>query len=259
MKRNSLFFLLSLIFIYSGCDIIPENNRLLVVETERETTKKVLLLDFTDQACPNCPEAGAEVAMLKEIYGDTLVAVTIHSSPRVPKLPLVTEEGNIYNDHFGAIQHPAGVIDGKFSQIYEQWAAVVMEQLKNDPSLDIDLSATYDSDSREVNVIIKLKGLQEISNAKLLLWVVENNVTDKQLVGSAMNNNYLHQHIFRAAMNDTWGEAIALATDEETEKTNTYILSEKWKPEDISIVGFVYNVASDEVLGVTEIRLLNNQ
>jgi hypothetical protein len=196
--------------------------------------------------------------MLKDMYQDTLVAVTIHSSRRVPKLSLVTDDGNVYNDHFEAIQHPAGVIDGKFSQVYEQWASVVAEQIKKSPAWDIDLSVTYDSNNREVKVITGLKRLQTISDARLLLWVIENNVTDRQLVGSVMNNNYLHQHIFRAAINGTWGEAIALKTDEETEKTNTYILNENWKPEDISIVGFVYNVASDEVLGVTEIHLLNN-
>ncbi|MDR2087663.1 MAG: Omp28 family outer membrane lipoprotein [Dysgonamonadaceae bacterium] len=259
MKKNSAFFLLSVMFIYSGCDTIPENNRQIDLETNKGTVvKKVLLLDFTDQACPNCPEAGAEVAMLKEIYGDTLVAVTIHSSPRVPKLSLVTEEGNVYNDHFGAMQHPAGVIDGKFSQVYEQWAGVVLEQFKNSPSLDISLSAGYNSDSREINVITQLKGLQEISNAKLLLWIIEDNVINKQLVGSTVNNNYLHRHIFRSAINGVWGELVALATDEKTEKTTNYILNENWKPENISIVGFVYNVDSDKVLGVTEIHLLNN-
>lgn len=257
MKRNSVFFLLSLVLLCSGCDIIPENNRL--VERDKVTpVKKVLLLDFTDQACPNCPEAGAEVAKLKDIYKDTLVAVTIHSSPRVPRLPLVTEDGNSYNAHFGATQHPAGVIDGIFSQVYEKWSSVVEEQFKKEPSLNIHLSATYDSDSREVNVIAKLYGLKEISNAKLLLWVIENNIIDRQLDGSKMNDKYRHQHIFRAAMNDTWGEAIALDTAGETEKATKYTLDEKWKPEDISIVGFVYDESSDEVFGVTEIHLLNN-
>jgi hypothetical protein len=255
MKRINLFFIVFLVFTSSGCDVIPENDR--TIETGEETpVKKVLLLDFTDQACPNCPEAGAEVAMLKEIYGDTLVAVTIHASPRVPKLPLVTEDGNIYNSHFGTTQHPAGIIDGRFSQVYEQWRSVVMEQMKLFSSLYIDLSAAYDSNSREVTVSAELKGLKEISNAKLLLWIVENNVRDKQLVGSVMDNNYLHQHIFRAAINTTWGEAVVLGSEETIVKTNQYTLDEKWKPEDISIVGFVYNVASDEVLGVTEIHLL---
>jgi hypothetical protein len=221
--------------------------------------KKVLLLDFTDQACPNCPKAGIEVAGLKEIYGEELVVATIHASPR--NLPLVTEEGNIYDAYFktNLSGHPSGVIDGRLSPAYEQWGGVVLEQFNVFPSLEIDLSAVYDAATRKVAIVAQLKGIRSISNAKLLLWITENNVVDRQLLPTGVYDPaYTHQHIFRAAVNGTWGEEISINIEEEKELKSEYVLNEKWNSENISIICFVYNAASNEVYDVTEIYLKNN-
>ncbi|MDR1682898.1 MAG: hypothetical protein LBS25_05880, partial [Candidatus Symbiothrix sp.] len=92
------FFAILLSLFIVACDVIPENDR--ITETDKITPmKKVLLLDFTDQACPNCPQAAVVVEQLKEDYAADFIPVTIHASPR--NLPLVTSDGNAYDVHFG--------------------------------------------------------------------------------------------------------------------------------------------------------------
>ncbi|MDR0863668.1 MAG: Omp28 family outer membrane lipoprotein [Candidatus Symbiothrix sp.] len=266
MKKTILFLIVIFAFAGSGCDVINENERTIEMD-EIIPLKKVLLLDFTDQRCANCPKAGIEVAGLKENYGEALVPVTIHASAN--NLPLVTEDGNIYDAYFGTNKtgHPAGIIDGKLFPAYETWGGGVLERFNIYPAIDMDLSATYRADTREIAVVSKLKALKEMSNAKLLLWIIENNVIAAQLQpDGSYDNNYVHQHIFRAAINGTWGEELRLGAEEEKTVEHSCLLPEKWKPnstsgvnpENISLVAFVYNATSNEVYDATEIKLVNN-
>jgi hypothetical protein len=254
MKKIILFLIVLTAFVGTGCDVIDEKERIIEMN-EVIPLKKVLLLDFTDQACPNCPKAGIEVANLKTSYSNNFVPVTIHASSR--KLPLVTKDGNTYDIYFGTRQsgHPAGVIDGALSPDYNQWGGEVLKRFNVFPSLDINLSVIYNPDSLEIQLTAKIKRLREITNPHLLLWIVENNVIERQLVDTETIPDYVHQHIFRAAINDTWGEEISLINEEEKTFNYTYLLDENWKSEDISIIGFVYDSVSDEVYDVTKIPL----
>jgi hypothetical protein len=255
MKKISLFLIVISAFIAGGCDVISESDRIIEMD-EVIPLKKVLLLDFTDQACPNCPKASVAIANLKTSYGDAVIPVTIHASSR--NLPLVTKDGNTYDEYFGTKQtgHPAGVIDGTLSPNYDQWGGNVLTRFNVQPSLTIDLSSDYNSGSREVTIVSKLKGFREIPHAKLLLWIIENNIIDQQLVDNTVIKDYEHHSVFRAAVNTTWGENLSLSANEEKKSEHSYTLNENWKPENSSIVGFVYNADTDEVFDVNEISLL---
>jgi hypothetical protein len=252
MKQTLLFILLLALCCSIGCDKTKEEDR--IIETEKTTpSKAVLLLDFADQLCPYCPRASQEADALHTRYDTNLVVVTIHAYPKT--LPLVTEEGNLYDFHFEVSQigHPVGIIDGKFSPEYQDWDGVILERFKTPSSFNIDISADYDTANREVHITSRIKGIREITKAKLLLWIVEDNIIDRQLLPNGVTNeNYLHRHIFRASVNTTWGEEISIGLNEEKQLEHHYILPENWKPENISIVGFVFNPAFDEVFDVVE-------
>ena len=47
--------------------------------------------------------------------------------------------------------------------------------------------------------------------------------------------------MFRAAVNGTWGEDVAVKEGETTKKQYTYTLPEEWNAENVSVVAFVYN------------------
>ncbi|GHU66751.1 hypothetical protein FACS189413_00290 [Bacteroidia bacterium] len=258
MKKTMLFCLLPAILGLWGCDEGKNEER----ETPKETAtilKTVLLLDFADQRCVYCPRASEEAATLKKRYDDRLVVVTIHAYPT--NLPLVTEAGNEYDQYFGVsrIGHPVGVIDGTLSPEYYDWEEEIKLRFQVAPSVTIDLAANYDSDNRAVSLVSHLKGLRKITNTKLLIWVVENNIIDSQKLLNGdlyhVDTHYRHQHIFRAALNGTWGEAVMLEANEEKILTNEFKLAENWRAENISLVAFIYNTATDEVLDVAETEI----
>ncbi|MDR0547418.1 MAG: Omp28 family outer membrane lipoprotein [Dysgonamonadaceae bacterium] len=252
-------------FFFIGCDVISEDNRKITIEQDSIIgkdsvfVKRVLLLDFTDQSCPNCPKAGAVVEQLKQTYDTLFIPVTIHASRN--NLPLVTPEGNVYDIHFGfrTAGHPASVIDGRFDSSFSNnfylWSGIVSEQLKQTAVLGIYLSLEYDAENREIHISSDLLARQTLNNPKLLVWIIEDNVIDKQLVDATIISDYHHRHIFRASVNEAWGEAVDLPVDQTKTVKYNYTLNEKWKTQDISIIVFVYNADTDEVYGVNEIKL----
>jgi hypothetical protein len=258
MKQTLLFILLLALCCSAGCDKTNEEDRIIGTE-EPAPSKAVLLLDFADQLCSFCPRASQEADILHTRYDTNLVVVTIHAYPTNLKiLPLVTEEGNAYDTHFKVSQigHPVGIIDGKFSPEYQDWDGVILERFRVPSSFDIDISAAYNPADREVHITSRIKGIKEIAKAKLLLWIVEDNIIDRQLLPYGITDEkYLHRHIFRASVNTTWGEEISIGLNEEKQWEHHYTLPEDWKAENISIVGFVYNTYFDEVFDVVETHL----
>ena len=58
--------------------------------------------------------------------------------------------------------------------------------------------------------------------------------------GSA-NQEYVHNHVFRTAINGTWGEDFSINEGEKVEREFTQALEPTWNKEQLSIVAFVYN------------------
>ena len=56
----------------------------------------------------------------------------------------------------------------------------------------------------------------------------------------SMQWQYVHNHVFRAAVNGLDGEDFAIAWDEAKTITHEYVLNDAWKAEDMSVVAFVY-------------------
>ncbi|MDR1610970.1 MAG: Omp28 family outer membrane lipoprotein [Candidatus Symbiothrix sp.] len=258
-KKWILFFITIAALAYMGCDVIKEDDRILEME-KTIPLKRILILDFTDQGCVNCLRATEEIQSLQNIYKDTLIAVSIHASPR--PFSLVTAEGNQYDEYFNIAGHPTGIVDGISSSSNPQlWGGYILERAKINPSLSLELSVSYEEETRELNTVSKIKGLAEHSGLKLLLWVVESKIIDRQLMlDGKYKLDYEHNHVFRAAINGVWGgDAFSIGENEEKTVENSYTLNEKWETENISIVSFVYDAQSNEVLGVAEIKIVNSE
>ena len=58
-----------------------------------------------------------------------------------------------------------------------------------------------------------------------------------------MNPSYEHSHVFRAAVNGEWGEAVQLAEGQDAVKSYTFDLSThaSWTPDHMAVVVFVYS------------------
>jgi hypothetical protein len=74
------------------------------------------------------------------------------------------------------------------------------------------------------------------------VWLLEDGIQTLQLMpdGSA-NQEYIHNHVFRTAVNGIWGEDFSIKEGETAEYTYTQALEPNWNKEQLSVVAFVYN------------------
>lgn len=249
-----ILYIIALLLFFCSCDNISENDRFIEVE-QVKANKCVLLEDYTGQRCINCPSAANEAASLKEQYGDKFIVVSIHAGGYA--LPtLSTPVGEEYDKHFAIESYPTGIIDRKsILTAYQQWGASVRERVQVEPPVDITLGTTYDNEIREVTINSRIRGVKQVSSAKLQLWLVESGIKAVQLMPDGSTNpNYIHNHVLRDAVNGTWGEDVSVQIGEEKDFIHTYTLKEKWIPENMDVVAFVYT--SNEILQAQEASVI---
>lgn len=250
MKLKNIFGILPLAaagLAFASCSNIDEDDRYIYVEPVN-VAKRVLIEDFTGQRCINCPNAALVIEQMQEDYGaDNVIAVGIYSGPfgstalGVP-YSLTTDTGNEYFNYWGVQEQPSALIDrhGVVSN-YNTWGTLVRDAIQQEASLLLDASCSYDDASRTATINVDASGIDNIEG-KLQVWLVEDSITDVQMMpdGKA-NQQYIHNHVFRTSVNDVWGDDFKLVTGEVKNKLYTAVISEDWKPENMSAVVFVYN------------------
>ena len=230
-----------------ACDPVDEADRLIYVKPV-SASRNVLIEDFTGQRCVNCPTATLEIERLMAQYGgDTVIAVGIHSGPfakSVKGVPysLYTAEGDEYFNYWKVESQPKGVVDRLGTSDYPSWGTIVRDELSKTAPLVLQVNVSCDVNSRQMTVTAICQGTDGNTQGKLQLWVIEDGITAFQYMpDGSTNREYVHNHVFRASVNGTWGTDINVV---EGAVNTTYFdctLDEAWVPENLWVVGFVYN------------------
>ena len=256
VKTSILTALLTLTM--SACSHIDESDRLIYVKPA-DVKRRVLLEDFTGQRCVNCPKASDEIKALQEQYGeDHVIAVGIHSGPlgfytKGDYLGLSTEVGDEYYDHWALEYQPVGLIDRGAPLEYTAWNARIREELEKTAPVEIDIE--LHQNDNQLTVRAEVMGIDGTTSGKLQLWLTEDSITAFQMMPDGTRNmEYIHRHVFRAAINGTWGESVSVAEGETfTTKDYLFAIPEGWNADRLSVVAFVYN---DQ--GVLQAKILHN-
>lgn len=248
MMRKILYITL----IASGlmaCDNMSVEDRLTYVAPPT-INRSVLIEDFTGQRCVNCPNAADEIHSLQQEYGENaVIAVGIHGGPMAvhpnPEkgiVGLATETGDNYNTYWKVEQWPMGMVNRGGVSPYTAWKGLVRDELQKTTSLYLNTEFHQVEGSKTGRILVSYLSYQGIINGKLQIWVVEDNIKAIQLMpdGTA-NADYIHQHVFRAAVNGEWGEDVSIKEGEMTGNSYTVTFADDWVPENLSVVAFAYN------------------
>lgn len=255
MKRLS-YIITIIAAVICSCSHVDEDERLIYVKPA-QVSRCILIEDFTGQRCVNCPVATAEIAKLQEHYGaDTIIAVGIHSGPlgfagNANNLGLMTDTGNEYYNYWKVEYQPAGLINRNGGILnYPDWQAKVYEELQKPAPLSLNLSCEYNPSSNNVRIGIIAQGTNGDTKGKLQLWLVEDGITAMQLRYNTINDaasgqitdrDYIHNHVFRDAVNGLWGEDFSIKEGEMKTLDFTCKLKDEWVAENMHVIAFVYN------------------
>lgn len=238
----------------ASCSNIDEEDRLIYVKPA-EVGRAVLIEDLTGQRCINCPDGTDIINGIIETYGeDNVIAVGIHCGPlgfagNSKRVGLKTDTGDEYYTHWANgtnLGQPSAIFNRKKGKgpidNYNNWAAEVGRIISEKANLSVDIANAYDAKTRTLTTKVGAFGVNGIVSGKLQVWIVEDGIKAMQMMpdGSA-NQDYIHNHVFRAAVNGTWGEEVTVKEGETTSKDYSYVLPETWNAENISVVAFVYN------------------
>ena len=238
----------------ASCSNIDEEDRLIYVKPA-EVGRAVLIEDLTGQRCINCPTGTDIINGIIETYGeDNVIAVGIHCGPlgfagNSKRVGLMTDTGVEYYKYWANgtnLGQPSAIFNRKKGKgpidNLNNWAAEVGLIISEKANLSVDIANAYDAKTRTLTTKVGAFGVNGTVNGKLQVWIVEDGIKAMQMMpdGSA-NQDYIHNHVFRAAVNGTWGEEVTVKEGETTSKDYSYVLPETWNAENISVVAFVYN------------------
>ena len=236
----------------ASCSNIDEGDRLIYVKPA-EVGRAILIEDFTGQRCINCPTGTEIINGIVETYGeDNVIAVGIHSGPlgfagNSKTVGLMTDTGNEYYtrwDKENKMGQPWVIYNRKTSpdSHYNNWAAMVGTIISEKANLSVKIANAYDAATRTLTTTVGADGVNGTVNGKLQVWIVEDGIKALQMMPDGKSNKeYIHNHVFRAAVNGTWGEDVTVKEGETTTKQYSYVLPEAWNADNIAVVAFVYN------------------
>ena len=249
-KLYYIFLMWAALGLMVGCDEVSVNDRLIYVEPP-QVSRAVLIEDYTGQYCVNCPRATEEIERLIEQYGDSIViAVAIHSGPfgksKGEPSPLYTDVGDMYFNTWGMSAQPIGLIDRLFGSTpfsYTDWAGGVNYEVAIEPPVSFLTDIDYDSETRDAAIEVQTIGLDSaLVSGKLQVWLVEDSIDSFQLMpDGSREEHYNHMHVFRASVNDPWGDALSVSHGQVAVKNYELKLDPAWVPEHCSVVTFLYD------------------
>lgn len=277
MKKNSVSYISSFlssavalcaVALISSCSDIDTNDRY-VQMPYFEPASRVLIEDFTGQKCVNCPAAHEEIAQLHELYGDAVVAVAIHGgSPgfeiktnNTRYIGLADDEGAYYGGKLSDTSRPLLMINRDGNELSPNsgtWQENLRAALSKPSECKITVEASLSTDLSTINTSTSVTSHQELRDLRLQLWVVEDSIVAYQLGPDGQEfPEYVHNHVFRGAVNGLDGERITLKPDVAETKEHSIErvdgAREKWNPAHLFIVGFVSN--DERVLDVVRAKV----
>jgi hypothetical protein len=276
------------IILLAGCDIVEPPYTVSStgepVNPGPGALRKVLLEDFTGHQCGNCPSAAYLAQELKDLYGDQLIIYAAHVgsyafpdiTPYLYDFRCVT--GNEIADQFGitsgaGIPLPVGMVNRKEingNPVLDRgdWGTTLGTILANPAEVSMDVSSSYNSSTRELAVTVNTEFLQAMDGTyNLCVFMTEDSIVKWQKIYPAFPvpgyptgdvEDYVHRHVLRGSMNNTWGDEIAagsVAAGDTVFSSFTATLDTGWVENKMSVVAYVYDFTTKEIIQAEEEHL----
>jgi hypothetical protein len=284
--------ILSSILIITSCDV-EDGPFITDYDSYVNPEKKVLIEDFTGHLCPNCPDAARELDAIHDIYGDQIIGMAIHVSKSFARpypasqapsfqYDFRTNWGDELDGYYGisAMGLPRGMVNrigfpdnhklGK-----DEWASAVALELKK----DVDFTIHISSDENSISITSEVRN-NISSEYNLVVCLTESNIINWQKDGQDNIEDYQHNHVLRTVLID---EGLSSSSNyvagQQIETLINYDLTSleqfnidystnntaelgngnagDWNASNMSIIAYIYNTTTKEIVQVEESHLNN--
>lgn len=221
-----LFFVAALSFI--GCTAIDKDNRLIPYEYEVPDGEHIVLVeDYTGQKCNNCPVFATGLSeFVAQVPEGRIITVAIHDKNLLSKRgsTFPTPSGTEYTKALGISYVPIGVVDRQTNEsgataLYNlsargDFESAITAALGLPQQMGLNAVASFEADRSKVHFEVTATRNEhtKVADENLMIqaWLIENGVVASQTMpNNTENEEYVHNHLLRAALNGDWGEAIS--------------------------------------------------
>jgi hypothetical protein len=243
---------------------------------EEGMTKNVLVEEFTGHLCGFCPKSTKLVNELDSVLGDRMVTVSVHagSLAQVGAPPFDTDYRNaVSNLYWGQLQggfNPCARIDrqGGISNFVwldadnpNSWVDIIQSAKNETPKAGIQLQADFVAEDNVINIHAASQFHENLSGQyALVVLLVESDIISAQEDYDQTPSEileYEHKHVLRDAVTQAMGNFVADAPKEGDifSQSFTYPLPTNWKGENMTIVAYLINQSTNEVINSSEYEL----
>lgn len=224
MRVYWAYMIVALAFVLGGCEVIPEAERLVPVDTPAGGGRRHMLVEYTGFRCVNCPSAAETAEQLQSLYGDELIVVSMHpaSNPFTQGLYDYTcpmaDSLYLWMGGTASTPFPTGNIDlqaaddGYLIDPLE-WPGQLLQAMQDTAAPYLEVSAYGDSLTGELKIEVAM-GATAAMDCRLAVWLTEDSVHGVQAMpDGSVNSDYIHRHMLRAAITpERFGIPCSLST-----------------------------------------------
>lgn len=246
-------------------NVFQDSNKLIIFDNSTGTKVKQMSIDQVKQVLFKSKELAKKSVLLEEYVGqrdvnspaaynvvdnmDNVIAVAIHGGPlgfsgNSKYVGLKTDIGDEYYEYWNIEAIPSAIINrqGCANPDYTKWGKDVEEVMSQLEYCSIDIKCDVDDDTRLLTVYTEVQNTEGTLDGNLQLWLVEDNVEAMQMMpdGTA-NGKYIHNNVFRTAVNGTWGKEISVSEKDYVKTKEEIFIPTEWNIANLSVVAFVYN------------------
>lgn len=230
--------------------------------TEVNYVRHHAIMDLTGAWCSQCPSGLQTLkTLIRQMSGEeTMHILGLHDNTSGADAMALPLTNTIFSD-FGLQGYPSYVINlEEAGTLTNEWAdlrAYLFAAMGEPAECGVALESSYDASSRTAEVEIKVTS--NLSKTyRVALYLLEDGIEHPQKNGSAMINDYIHDHVVRMLISSTYkGDRLGDATaGQELTKSYTATLDEGLVAENCSLcvmiidgtTGFAVNSATCELI-----------
>ena len=288
MKKILGFFILSAL-IWSSCDKIESPVNAVKYRYKEEVygpaptfvfvdniQKNVLLEEFTGHKCGFCPPATYLVNQLDSVLGERLVTVAVHAGTLAEtkaapyEADYNTVPGNLYWEQLQGGFNPCARIDrnGSLSTFHYldpgnpgAWQGLIQDAKNETPTAAVQVEAEFVSEDNVINIHTASQFNEAMAGSyALTVLLIESHIISAQLDYNASPSDildYEHKHLLRDAVTQNMGNDLASnpTAGSMITKSFTYPIKSGWQGNHMTVVAFITNKSTQEVVNATEFEL----
>ncbi|MFK7947329.1 MAG: Omp28-related outer membrane protein [Saprospiraceae bacterium] len=267
MKKISILSIFFAVLMFGCEEIVPP------IDSEiRYTGRRIIIEEFTGVQCVNCPVGSKKLQELSDLHGEFVIPISIHAGSFSEPYPqstydFTTSEGdNLEGSLLGPVQgFPSAVVNRRLFDNEDElpitinkWAGYVIQELLQQPLLQLDISNSYNETTRNLETTIDLKFLEDVTEGLgITIMILEDDIEDYQLTPDTDLNppdgkdpDYKHKHVLRTMLTDYSGDVISSSqTTQGSTPSFTYnfTIPNDWVANKCEVVAFVSRKGGDSL------------